>query len=258
MEPESSKQVPGRFCADPSLKPGRSSNLILTCVDGPKKSNQTFCLPLKWPNPKKFKAHELRKRGDSSVAGLEESLAVRCGVASHWPSQAGSLLPKSRVHQWRRARRRNRVKTRRNNVHSFFFACALSSRGSQGLAGSVCIAPQTHWPCGQLLAASILGRTEALVDVGRGATIKLKQLSGDFPLNHNKQKCEMFPNNNHEAGFVSKMPRPSAACSGSGLAKSSAYCCQHPAPPANPSPIPSSGNQSKHRSQKIQCPCFGQ
>ena len=24
------------------------------------------------------------------------------------------------------------------------------------------------------------------------------QLSGDFPLNHNKQKCKMFPNNDHE------------------------------------------------------------
>ena len=32
-----------------------------------------------------------------------------------------------------------------------------------------------------------------LVDVGRGE--KKEQLSGDFPPNHSKQKCKMFPNN---------------------------------------------------------------
>ena len=39
---------------------------------------------------------------------------------------------------------------------------------------------------------------KCLVDVGRGAKFKFQQLSGDFPLNHNKQKCKMLPNNNHE------------------------------------------------------------
>ena len=34
------------------------------------------------------------------------------------------------------------------------------------------------------------------VDVGRGATKICYQVSGDFPLNHNKQKCKMFPNDN--------------------------------------------------------------
>ena len=36
---------------------------------------------------------------------------------------------------------------------------------------------------------------------------KQKQLSGDFPLNHNNQKCKMFPNNNQEEAkeFVSPM-----------------------------------------------------
>ena len=32
-----------------------------------------------------------------------------------------------------------------------------------------------------------------------GQKIKFQQLSGDFPLNHNKQKCTMAPNNNHES-----------------------------------------------------------
>ena len=31
---------------------------------------------------------------------------------------------------------------------------------------------------------------------------KLEQFSGDFPLNHHKQKCKMLPNNNHESQFV--------------------------------------------------------
>ena len=31
---------------------------------------------------------------------------------------------------------------------------------------------------------------------------KFQQLSGDFPLNHNKQKCKMFPNNNHDKGCL--------------------------------------------------------
>ena len=39
-----------------------------------------------------------------------------------------------------------------------------------------------------------------LVDVGRGAKQK-KQFSGDFPLNHNKQKCKMFPNNHPPGPF---------------------------------------------------------
>ena len=37
-----------------------------------------------------------------------------------------------------------------------------------------------------------------LVDVGRGAKKnRFQQFSGDFPLNSNKQKCKIFPNNNH-------------------------------------------------------------
>ena len=28
--------------------------------------------------------------------------------------------------------------------------------------------------------------------------IKFQQLSGDIPLNHNKKKCKMSPNNNHD------------------------------------------------------------
>ena len=35
-----------------------------------------------------------------------------------------------------------------------------------------------------------------LLDVGRGAFF-FKQLSGDFPLNHNKATCKMIPNDNH-------------------------------------------------------------
>ena len=39
-----------------------------------------------------------------------------------------------------------------------------------------------------------------LVDVGRRAKAVFLQLSGNFPLNHSKQKCEMFPDNNHVEG----------------------------------------------------------
>ena len=38
-----------------------------------------------------------------------------------------------------------------------------------------------------------------LVDVGLGEQKnKFWQLSGDFPLNHSKQKCKMLPNNHHD------------------------------------------------------------
>ena len=36
-----------------------------------------------------------------------------------------------------------------------------------------------------------------LVDVGRGANVKNLAVSWDFPLSQHKQKCKMFPNNNH-------------------------------------------------------------
>ena len=43
-----------------------------------------------------------------------------------------------------------------------------------------------------------------LVDVGRGAKNHFLAVQWlDFPLNHNKQKCKMFPNNNHVEGTYS-------------------------------------------------------
>ena len=58
--------------------------------------------------------------------------------------------------------------------------------------GSQAVAPQ---------ACTSRVTSQNLVDVGRGATILIcLQLSGfGFqPLNHNKQKCKMFPNDNHD------------------------------------------------------------
>ena len=45
------------------------------------------------------------------------------------------------------------------------------------------------------------------------------QLCGDFPLNHNKQKCKMFPNNHHEESKV----RERGMTTGAGTAKHRKY-----------------------------------
>ena len=51
----------------------------------------------------------------------------------------------------------------------------------------------------------------SLVDVGRGAKFNFQQLSGDFHLNHNKQKCKLFPNNHASHSTPSTSPTLSAS-----------------------------------------------
>ena len=55
--------------------------------------------------------------------------------------------------------------------------------------------PSSHsWPapvCGCEFTAGLL-----LLDGAREQKFKFWQLSGDFPLSHNKQKCKMIPNKN--------------------------------------------------------------
>ena len=41
---------------------------------------------------------------------------------------------------------------------------------------------------------------------------KHMQLSGDFPLNHNKQTCRIFPNNNHTAAIANALLDSNSNC----------------------------------------------
>ena len=46
-------------------------------------------------------------------------------------------------------------------------------------------------------------RSYSLVDIGRGAKMeKSIAVKWGFPLNHNKQQCNMFPNSNHDCAQV--------------------------------------------------------
>ena len=71
----------------------------------------------------------------------------------------------------------------------------------------------SHAVCSGTSCPPVGSEIPCLVDVGRGAKHICLKLSGDFPLNHNEQKCKMCPNNNHEWVILTSQRAATSSCS---------------------------------------------